>query len=144
MIKRILLFLLAAVMVVLLAACGGNTDNGGSNSTNSPANSSTPSVGNTDTPKSDEWPDNEWTKQVLKPPFTVSAYSEYGNDAYITLTGMTYDATKAYVEQLKSSGFEDYGGSTDDGKELGFLGKNADGWKLTVTSTGSMIISKPE
>lgn len=163
--KKFFALALVLVMVFALAACGdkGSTTPSGSsdNSSNSgsaatPTASNTPdssnSEGNTPTTDNipsksdDKWPDNEWTQQIPKPPFTTEGAIDIGRDFNIGFADATNDTVKAYIDELTASGFVSENGitTTDDG--IAWFGTNADGWRVSVTSMngGTMLITKPE
>ena len=51
------------------------------------------------------WPDNEFTKLVPKPGFTLAAAATTEDEFTVTFQGVTVDQVKAYVEQVKAKGF---------------------------------------
>lgn len=52
------------------------------------------------------WPDNDLAKLVPAANFNISASTYYDGNCAITFSGATLDAIKAYVEQVKSAGFD--------------------------------------
>ncbi|MCR5694692.1 MAG: hypothetical protein K6G89_06945 [Clostridia bacterium] len=53
----------------------------------------------------DEWPDNEITKQVPKPPFEDPVIVAGGDSVTVMQYGSTAEEAKAYADQLKNAGF---------------------------------------
>ena len=52
------------------------------------------------------WPDNDLAKLVPAANFTISASTYYDGNCAISFSGVTLDQIKAYVEQVKSAGFD--------------------------------------
>jgi hypothetical protein len=144
-INRMLTLALALTLALSLAACGGNSNGGGSTTTTNPP-ASTPSENPADnTPAGEKWPDDEYTQQVSKPTDPISKYvAPYRNNEStpkrVSFVFQAADATeaqahmKAYVEQLKSSGFTlDVNVDTD----TMYYAFNDSGWSVDVSYTGT-------
>ena len=149
---------LILMLVLALAACGGGSDTPDTQSSSqsgdeqnaTPEESSSASDNNssnevTDNPPSGEtWPTNEWTQQVPKPPFTVETSGQIGTDFNISFSDTNYDTVKAYVEELQAHGFVAGTSVTDTGDEILWYGENPEGWVVSISDDGYMIITKPE
>ncbi|MDR3277914.1 MAG: hypothetical protein LBT12_04005 [Oscillospiraceae bacterium] len=153
--KKLLALALALTLALSLAACGGNS-NGGGSTTTPPANNSTttpPNGGDTvpsekpadNTPAGEEWPDNEYTQQAPKPTDPISKYVapyRYNESTpkRVSFVFQAADATeaqehmKAYVEQLKSSGFTL---DVDVDTDTMYYAFNDSGWSVDVSYTGA-------
>jgi len=85
-----------------------------------------------------EWPSNEYTKQVPKPPFGLTAVStdEYGFN--VAFQGVKLDELREYVEELKDKGFtKDV--ESEDTEMFGivmftYAASNSKGYRVEVTS----------
>ena len=113
--------LLAALF--LLAACGGG---GGGGQSSAPGKAGTKTEAKA-TKGGNKWPDNEYTKLLPKPEITVSSasvgtFADGETFAANFASGTTREQFKAYIEQLKASGFtvkvevdtdSTYGGTAD-------------------------------
>ena len=160
-IKTISIITIALILMfaLALAACGGGS--GGSSDTQPSSqggdeqNGATPEESSsddsnasnevTDNPPSGEtWPTNEWTQQVPKPPFTVETSGQIGTDFNISFSDTNYDTVKAYVEELQANGFVAGTSVTDTGDEILWYGENPEGWVVSISDDGYMIITKPE
>ena len=52
-----------------------------------------------------EWMENEFTKQVPKPNFSMMGAAVEGDSFTVVFLGTSADEIKAYVQELKSKGF---------------------------------------
>lgn len=113
----------------LLTACGG----GSSGQPSGKAETKTEAKA---TKGGDKWPDNEYTKLLPKPEITVSSasvgtFADGETFAANFASGTTREQFKAYIEQLKASGFtvkvevdtdSTYGGTADkDGYHVSWI-----------------------
>jgi len=111
-----------------------------------------------DLPKGVEWPDNEWTQQVPKPPFTVGSFKSDDSGTFtLYFLDATYETVKEYVATLKEYGYatDPTAMTLDNGKNIGWVGYNTEGgnnqyggydeWLVIITSesNGIMDIIKP-
>lgn len=120
--KHPLLTTLLLSALILLTACGG----GGSGQSSAPGKAATKTEAKA-AKGGDKWPDNEYTKQLPKPQITVSSasvgtFADGETFAANFASGTTREQFKAYIEQLKTSGFtvkvevdtdSTYGGTAD-------------------------------
>lgn len=89
-----------------------------------------------------DWPNNDYTKQVPKPPFSLTAAStdEYGFN--VTFIGVEINDLREYVKELKNKGFtEDV--ESEDTEAYGiviftYAASNGKGYRVEVTSAMGM------
>jgi len=97
-----------------------------------------------------EWPDNELTRLVPKPEFTLAGAMETPNLFGVTFVNATIEEIRDYTEQIKTAGFT-VGAATEDQEFMGMVifsyeAKNADGYSINVFSASGvagMSIEKP-
>ncbi len=96
------------------------------------------------------WPDNEFTKLLPKPNFTLLAASTTETDFSVGFQNVTVEQIRDYAEQVKAKGFTLDAETTDEaimGMTLySYEAKNADGYTVTVTytvSVSSVTLTKP-
>lgn len=106
-----------------------------------------------------EWPDNEYTRQVPKPPFAIKSIGDMAVMGFIHINfvqGATLEAVEAYIESMKASGItvevntkttmREKDGSLVTGITL--EAKSAQGWGISIRYVGSnafsMTIAKPK
>jgi len=96
-----------------------------------------------------EWPDNELTKLVPKPGFSVSNVSEEDGEFAAVFSGVTKEQMRAYAEKLKEAGFNTDVEVTDQNYAgidvYAFSASNADGVTVSLSLTAgiaSMAIKK--
>ncbi len=84
----------------------------------------------------DKWPDNEYTRQIPKPSFTVSSSSTYSRRGFIaTCKEATLDACRAYVDLLKTKGFTvNERGSLKLRSQITWSAENSEGYKVMVNA----------
>jgi len=103
-----------------------------------------------------EWPDNEYTRQVPRPPFPIRRINDMSSSVgliQINFVEGTVEGTDAFIEQLKAAGFTnnvkhqrvvDAGGNT----VIQFDGYNAGGWCASFRYMGdnavAMTINRPK
>ncbi len=97
------------------------------------------------------WPDNEFTKLLPKPSFSVATAGAEGNEFAVTFADATKDTIKAYTEQIKAKGFTLDPETTDmdmEGTEYYvYTASNADGYTVSVFCTAGMCgltMTKPQ
>ena len=80
----------------------------------------------------DEYPDNEFTRLLPRPDFPIDG--GYTGKAYFTFFAEKMSAAdaKAYVEQLKSAGFNKEVLDSDEDDMYMFTGQNGDGYSVFV------------
>ena len=88
-----------------------------------------------------EWPDNEFTRQLPKPDFTLSTAITSDDGFTVIFIGATLDQIKAYAEQVKSVGFT-VDENIEDREMSGmvfytYTAQNTDGYEITVFSADS-------
>jgi predicted small secreted protein len=96
------------------------------------------------------WPDNEFTKLIPKPDFTVSIGAGSEDNFNVMFSGATIEQIRAYAEKVKNAGF-DIDVKIEDESAMGmviytFDAKNADGYSVNVFSAAGMsgvTIEKP-
>lgn len=96
------------------------------------------------------WPDNEFTKLIPKPDFTVNISGVDGNSFAVTFSDATIDQIKEYTEQVKAAGFT-LDAETEDLEAAGmviysYTAGNADGYVINVFSASGVAglsIEKP-
>jgi len=121
-----MLVLVLAAVLIFACTAKNTTPATTANSGNSAA---PPASSNTD----EKWPDNEFTQQLPKPPFTVSSSSTYASGGFIaTCREATYTDMAAYVETLKNSGFTNDESGRVRAAEITWSAKNAKGYKVSV------------
>ncbi len=93
------------------------------------------------------WPDNEFTRLLPKPPFTITLASTNEDEFGVMFDGATtVEQVKAYAEELKAKGFT-VDAETTDMDTMGmviysYTAKNADGYEVNVFHTmGSVGLS---
>ncbi len=99
---------------------------------------------------SNEWPENEFTKLLPKPDFTVAAASSEEDSFGAAFSGATIEQVKAYVEQIKAAGFT-VNPDTQDQEVMGmaiytYWAENTDGYSVEVafaSGTVSLSMNKP-
>ncbi|MDR1539313.1 MAG: hypothetical protein LBU32_15210 [Clostridiales bacterium] len=98
----------------------------------------------------DIWPDNEYTQLIPKPDFAVTSVLENEGIFTASFAGTEADALRAYVEQLKASGFTVDAQESDTEAEgiaaISYIAKNADGYEVTFASAqgqSSLTVIKP-
>lgn len=85
-----------------------------------------------------EWPSNEFTKQVPKPPFELTAASTEESAFSVAFLGVDLDDLRDYVEELKDKGFtKDV--ESEDTEAFGivmftYAASNSKGYRVEVTS----------
>lgn len=97
-----------------------------------------------------DWPDNEFTKLLPRPDFTVSAAVDSGESFTVTFSGVAIEKIKAYVEQVKTAGF-DINADTEDDSVMGMViynysAQNKTGYEISVFSASGVAglsITKP-
>lgn len=96
------------------------------------------------------WPDNEYTKLIPKPDFSITALAAEENHFTAVFSGVEADKLKAYVEQVKAFGFtvnaetidEEYAGVS----VYSYEASNSSGYVINITLSGgacSLTIDKP-
>ncbi len=97
-----------------------------------------------------EWPENEFTKLLPKPDFTLVGASTNEEDFAVAFQNVTVEQIKAYVEKVKAEGFT-VDAETSDQEVMGmviytYTAKNADGYTVTITfamGTSGLTVEKP-
>ncbi len=84
------------------------------------------------------WPDNEFTRLVPKPEFNISFSNSSEFEFTAMMDNVDTDKMKAYVEEIKKSGFTQDEVTTDQ-EVMGtviyaFTAKNADGYTVSVAA----------
>ncbi len=86
-----------------------------------------------------EWPDNDITKQVPKPPFDNPIIVADSNSVTVMQTGSTVEEAKAYAAQLKNAGFsKDVYENTNEVAGFSiytFTAENTNGVSVSLTFT---------
>ena len=97
-----------------------------------------------------DWPENEFTKLLPKPDFTLTAAVTSDGMFMVVFQGATPEQIKAYVEKVKSTGFTVNAETTDEeimGMAMySYNAKNSSGYKLNIYSaagTSGLSIEKP-
>ncbi len=96
-----------------------------------------------------EWPDNEFTRQVPKPEFTLVGAALDNDNFAVAFNNVTLEQIKAYAEKIKDSGFN-LNVDVQDKTVLGvtmytFEADNAAGYHVTikiVSGVSGLTISK--
>lgn len=96
------------------------------------------------------WPDNEFTKLVPKPGFTLAAANTDDMGFSVAFSDATIEQMRDYAEQVKAAGF-DQNITTEDQEVMGmvifnFSASNADGYTVEIFSasgTSGMSITAP-
>ena len=105
----------------------------------------TPTVAKPATPEpasqhSDEWPDNEFTRLLPKPDFTVATAVTTETDLFVLFSDATIDQMRDYAELVKAAGFifdaETKDTEVSDILIFSYTAKNADGFLVDVFSAG--------
>ena len=84
------------------------------------------------------WPDNDLAKLVPAANFNISASTYYDGNCAITFSGATLDAIKAYVEQVKSAGFDNDIQLNDSDNYYSYVAYDDDGNYLQIFFTSGM------
>ena len=154
--KKILALLLALMLIFALAACNNNDNPNGDDPLNRDPGTSQGGEDNSGTQDGNQdiggsaWPDNEFTKLVPKPSFTLQTPYADEKEFGVAFTDATTDQIKAYVEQVKAEGFT-IGERIEEESAMGityysFSAKNADGYEVEIFSTSDskgMLITSP-
>ncbi len=88
------------------------------------------------------WPDNEYTKLIPKPDFTITAAVVEGNTFTVMFSDTTKEQITAYVEKVKNAGFT-VDAETED-QEMGgiaiysYTASNSSGYQIEITLSGGM------
>lgn len=96
------------------------------------------------------WPDNDFTKLVPKPGFTLAGANTDDVSFSVVFSDATIEQMREYAEQVKAAGF-DQNITTEDQEVMGmvifnFSASNADGYTVEVFSasgTSGMSITAP-
>ena len=99
---------------------------------------------------SGDWPENEYTKLLPKPDFTLTAAIATDSGFMVIFQDATIDQIKAYVEKIKLAGFT-VGAETTDEDIMGMVmysydAKNTAGYSLSIFSAAGqagLTIEKP-
>jgi hypothetical protein len=142
--KKALALALVLVLALSLAACGGSSNSGGSTTT--PPTSNTQNGGNDTTtpPASQEEtttptnsggyadPIENWPSFL--PETTMAGVVAESDDSHflITFFGSSRDEIKAYVEELKTAGFNLNEELTDESDYYSFSASDNSGWSIGV------------
>ncbi len=97
------------------------------------------------------WPDNEFTRLIPKPDFTLIATNTSESEFSTSWQGATVEQAKAYAAALKTAGFtvnvyeDDF---TDQGVEnmYSFSALNAEGYSVSVSvamGIGAIVVTAP-
>ena len=110
MIKKMLtitlVIALALALALSLGGCGNKDKAGGkSESLDAPSESPDDEEGLLDVDFSGSWPDNEFTKQVPKPGFSLGMSYSDDKEFNISFEDVTMDDVRKYSEKLKGAGF---------------------------------------
>ncbi|MBR5059199.1 MAG: hypothetical protein IKX06_00335 [Clostridia bacterium] len=96
-----------------------------------------------------EWPDNEFTRHVPKPPFSLLSAAEEEDSFTAAFRNVTPEQVKAYVEEVKAAGFTvdpEIRDETVMGMSIySYTASNSEGLSVTVGLTsgiGSISIGK--
>jgi hypothetical protein len=97
-----------------------------------------------------DWPENDFTKQIPKPDFALTAANTSDAEFSVAFTGVTVEQVKAYAGQVKAAGF-DKNPDEQDQNVMGitvysYNAENADGYTVEITfaaGTTGMILRKP-
>ena len=86
-----------------------------------------------------DWPDNEFTRLLPKPSFTLSAAVTSGDMFTVVFLSAELDQLKAYTEQVKTSGFN-VDADTQEMEVMGMLiysysAENANGYRVNIFSS---------
>ncbi|MBO4326761.1 MAG: hypothetical protein J5950_05785 [Clostridia bacterium] len=96
-----------------------------------------------------KWPDNEYTRQLPKPDFSILAATDEDGSFDVVFTGVTIDQIKAYVEKVKASGFT-RSAEVQDENIMGmtifaYTAENSEGYSVSISftaGTAAMSVSK--
>lgn len=96
-----------------------------------------------------DWPENEMTKLVPKPSFTLMASNTEETEFSVVFSGADIDQIREYVKQVKESGFDQDENVTDQELQgvaiYAYEASNGNGYRITVFSsagTSGMTITK--
>jgi hypothetical protein len=147
--KKLLTLMLALALTLTLSACSGGSDTStttpsGGNSTTPPTSSdnatsetTTPGNSSTTTPpsSSEEWPDNDFTKQISNPGWDSLYKTAEIPDMMFSANYRTVSAQQAkeYAEKLKNEGFDTDISVNEADVLYSFGAKNADGYSVGIT-----------
>ena len=84
-----------------------------------------------------DWPDNEFTKLIPKPTWTILSQNTLSYIFLATLSDATLEEVKAYVEELKTKGFTIDATTSDAGTTYAYQAEHANGYYVSVTFSGS-------
>ncbi len=96
------------------------------------------------------WPENEFTKLLPKPDFTLTAATTNETECTVAFQDADIEQIRAYVEKVKAAGFT-IDPTTEDQEVMGmiiytYVAKNADGYTVSVSSAmgvSAIEIEKP-
>jgi hypothetical protein len=139
--KKAITLSLVLVLALSLAACGGKDtgtgSTGGNSNTPSGSSTTTPpaSQGGDSTPSGDNGyadPIENWPSFL--PETTMAGVVAESDDSrfLITFFGSSRDEIKAYVEELKTAGFNLNEELTDESDYYSFSASNNSGWSIVV------------
>ncbi len=97
-----------------------------------------------------EWPENEFTKLLPKPDFSLVGASSNDDEFAVLFQNVTVEQIRDYAEKVKAKGFTAEAELTDQ-EAMGMViysyqAKNADGYSVSVTFTGGaggLVVQKP-
>jgi hypothetical protein len=97
-----------------------------------------------------DWPENEFTKLIPKPEFSLSSAVATPNLFSVTFVDAAIEQIKDYTEQVKNAGFT-VDAETEDQEVMNmviysYTAKNADGYSVNVfsaTGMAGLTIEKP-
>lgn len=97
-----------------------------------------------------DWPDNEYTKLVPKPSFSLTGASSDDMSFSVVFSDASIEQMREYAEQVKAAGFNQ-NTTTEDQEVMGmviysFSASNADGYTVEIFSasgTSGMSITTP-
>lgn len=89
-----------------------------------------------------KWPDNEYTKLIPEPDFTILLAGVEGNSFTVSFTEVTSEQLKAYVEEIKKAGFineaeivdQEYAGVST----YSYTAKNDSGYRISIILSGEV------
>lgn len=95
------------------------------------------------------WPDNEFTKLVPKPDFTLTAANTDSNGFTVAFSGATMEQMRDYAEKVKAKGFT-IDPESEEQEVMGmviftYAASNADGYRIEIVSaagTSGITITK--
>ena len=98
-----------------------------------------------------EWPENEYTKLLPKPEFTLTAAVTSSNGFTVEFSDATIDDMKAYTKKVKAAGFtldpETEETESPDTAVYRYTAGNADGYTVSIFLTADasgIMIEKPK